>query len=180
MSESDSTIPTGFRVIPGYPRYAIDEHGTVLSICGPARAADREWNDAHEVKQTIDRRYCHVSLYDPSRKRRKWRVHILVLTTFVGPCPDGMVCRHIDGNPTNNNVANLAWGTPRENSADRILHGTDYRGERVGTSKLNSSDALEIRRRRADGEFLHVLAAEFGVSKYAIYSIAKRLTWNHV
>lgn len=180
MSDSKSTVPAGFRQIPGYPRYAINAHATILSICGPAMAKDRQWIDARQAKQTVDKGYSFVCLYDMGRKRRKWRVHILVLTTFVGPCPDGMVCRHLDGNPSNNHVSNLAWGTPLENSADRITHGTDYRGERVGSSKLKASDAIEIRRRRANGEFLHVLAAEFGVSKYAIYSIAKRLTWNHV
>ena len=180
MSDSNNTIPAGFRVIPGYPRYAIDEYGSVLSICGPARAADKAWNDAHQVKQTIDRKYCYVCLYDPGRKRRKWRVHILVLITFVGPCPDGMVCRHLDGKPTNNHVLNLAWGTPLENSADRILHGTDCRGERVVISELKASDAIEIRRRRENGELVRVLSSEFGVSTYAIYAIAKRLTWNHV
>lgn len=51
-------------------------------------------------------------------------VHRLVLETFVGPCPDGMECRHLDGNSNNNNLKNLCWGTKKENMQDAIKHGT--------------------------------------------------------
>lgn len=50
-------------------------------------------------------------------------VHRLVLETFAGPCPDGMECRHLNGNPKDNRLENLAWGTPSENSADTKAHG---------------------------------------------------------
>ncbi len=48
MSDSDSTVPAGFRVIPGYPRYAIDENGTVLSIClrGSNKGTVLPWSEA--------------------------------------------------------------------------------------------------------------------------------------
>ena len=61
-------------------------------------------------------------------KRKKRRlvvgVHTLVLAAFVAakPTPDA-VARHIDGNPANNRVRNLAWGSPAENTADMIRHG---------------------------------------------------------
>ena len=52
-------------------------------------------------------------------------VHRLVLEAFVGPCPAGMVCRHFpDRNPANNRLENLQWGTPLENEADKLVHGT--------------------------------------------------------
>lgn len=51
-------------------------------------------------------------------------VHRLVLFAFVGPCPEGMECRHLDGNRTNNRLSNLKWGTPEENTQDKIEHGT--------------------------------------------------------
>ena len=51
------------------------------------------------------------------------RVHRLVLETFVGPS-NGMEVRHIDGNPLNNVVSNLAWGTRKEQIADQKAHGT--------------------------------------------------------
>jgi hypothetical protein len=37
-----------------------------------------------------------------------------------------MVCRHLDGNPINNRLENLRWGTHKENKADAIKHGTAH------------------------------------------------------
>ena len=52
------------------------------------------------------------------------KVHRLVLETFVGPCPDGMECLHINGDPGDNRVENLRWGTHAENMQDSLAHGT--------------------------------------------------------
>lgn len=57
----------------------------------------------------------------PARLTRK--VHRLVLEAFVGPCPEGMETRHLDGDRRHNQLTNLMWGTPLENGADRIAHG---------------------------------------------------------
>jgi HNH endonuclease len=52
-------------------------------------------------------------------------VHQLVLKTFRGPRPDGMVACHDDGRKTNNALTNLAWGTPSSNQLDRYRHELD-------------------------------------------------------
>jgi predicted HicB family RNase H-like nuclease len=49
-------------------------------------------------------------------------VHVLVLLTFRGPPQEGQVCRHLDGNPANNHLDNLAWGTRSENAHDSVKH----------------------------------------------------------
>jgi hypothetical protein len=73
-------------------------------------------------------------------------VHRLVLEAFVGPCPDGMQCRHFpDRDPTNNRLGNLQWGTPGENQADRKIHGTNLRGKRA-RRRLEESVEIEIRK----------------------------------
>lgn len=63
------------------------------------------------------------------------KVARLVLETFVGPCPDGMECRHLDGNKLNDDLENLCWGTRYENIQDKVIHGTH---KAVGG--LNSAD----------------------------------------
>lgn len=51
-------------------------------------------------------------------------VHRMVAETFI-PNPDNLpVVRHLDGDPTNNTVWNLAWGTYKDNWEDSIRHGT--------------------------------------------------------
>jgi len=50
-------------------------------------------------------------------------IHRLVLETFIGKRPKGMVCRHLDGNSCNNKLSNLKWGTQKENIADAFKHG---------------------------------------------------------
>lgn len=41
--------------------------------------------------------------------------HRLVLHHFIGPCPPGKECHHIDHNRLNNHVSNLKWVTHSEN-----------------------------------------------------------------
>ena len=55
---------------------------------------------------------------------RHYLIHRLVLETFIGPCPEGEVCRHLDGDKRNNSLNNLCWGTLKENTQDAIRHGT--------------------------------------------------------
>ena len=52
----------------------------------------------------------HVML-SRSRERVTSQVHRLVLATHVGPCPDGMEVLHINGDPTDNRLTNLRYGT---------------------------------------------------------------------
>ena len=51
-----------------------------------------------------------------------YSVHRLVLEAFVGPMPEAMETRHLDGNPANNCLDNLRYGTRAENEADKRLH----------------------------------------------------------
>lgn len=53
-------------------------------------------------------------------------VHRMIAEMFI-PNQDNLpVVRHLDGDPTNNNVWNLAWGTYRDNWDDAVRHGTAW------------------------------------------------------
>lgn len=54
------------------------------------------------------------------------RVHRIVAETFIGERGQGLEIRHLDGNPKNNDVSNLKYGTHSENMFDKRGHGTDY------------------------------------------------------
>jgi len=66
----------------------------------------------------------------------------LVLATFVGPCPEGHVAYHGDGDRSNNDLANLRWDTPQANADDTLRHGTRARGSRCGATKLAEDEVV--------------------------------------
>jgi len=74
------------------------------------------------------------------------------------------------------NPAHLRWASPRENSADRLAHGTSNRGERNGFSKLSEHDISEIRRLRGQVPRVH-LAKRFGVSAGHVTKIQAGGSW---
>ena len=53
-------------------------------------------------------------------------VHALVAEAFIGPRPDGVDVCHGDGDPANNRLDNLRYGTRSENMLDAVRHGTDH------------------------------------------------------
>lgn len=52
-------------------------------------------------------------------------VHRLVAIAFLGEPEDGMVVCHRDGDPTNNCVENLRWGTRKDNVLDTWKHRSE-------------------------------------------------------
>jgi NUMOD4 motif/HNH endonuclease len=68
--------------------------------------------------------YRRVGLVGDDGKQRHYSVHRLVLWAFTGENPPDLDTRHLDGNPANNTLPNLAFGTVSENAYDRVRHGT--------------------------------------------------------
>lgn len=64
-------------------------------------------------------------------------VHRMVWETHVGPIPAGWEVRHGPNGPGDNRLCELNVGTPKQNAADRIAHGTQARGEHHGRSAAN-------------------------------------------
>ena len=71
-----------------------------------------------------NRAYHCVTLCVHGREHRR-QVHVLVALAFLGPKPEGMEVRHLDGNPHNCSAGNLTWGTRSENMRDMVRHGTN-------------------------------------------------------
>ncbi len=102
--------------IPVWPDYMASYHGDVWSR---ARATTR----GGLLRQNADdegRMYVNLTR-DGEQKVR--RVHQLVMEAFVGPCPPGLEVRHLDGDPANNCLENLKYGTHEENMQDMVRHG---------------------------------------------------------
>lgn len=91
-----------------------------------------------------------------------------------------MQCRHLNGDALDNNVDNLAWGTPAQNYDDRAKHGRERRGEDHHKAKLSVGQVRELRRLRATGVTYPALAVKFGIAVSHAHRIANSESWRHV
>ena len=71
----------------------------------------------------------------------------------------------------------LRLGTHQENMKDMVARNRSTRGTRNSQSKLTDVDVENIRRRRAAGTLLRVLAEQYGVRESAISRIANGVRW---
>jgi hypothetical protein len=75
--------------------------------------------------------------------RRNTRVHVLVAGAFIGPRPVGHDVRHLNGNPGDNRLENLAYGTRSDNMQDASAHGRVWRGGRLSKRDMEVMNAAE-------------------------------------
>ncbi len=122
------------------------------------------------------RGYQRVMLTD-GLLRNNCSVHLLVLGAFVGPRPEELETRHLNGDPGDNRLENLAYGTIAENAADRVGHKTSA-GIRNANCRLSNEDVIAMRAARADG--LHALAARFGIDRSHVWRILTNRSWRHL
>lgn len=187
MPDADSTsIPFAvqpkyeIRDLPGFPGYRVDTLGQVWTnryLC--RRQVPYDPTTPYRLRKLTPIVSGHLQVAIQRNGREyNLNVHRLVLEAFVGPQPPGMECRHLDGNPANNRIENLVWGTRKENFADRTRHGVDNAGERNHRAKLTDAQVIEIRQRYAGGGVKQAeLAAMYGVRVPAISNLLTGKTY---
>lgn len=158
---------TDRKQIPYAPGYCVSTDGVVYSL---------KTGQAMSARSYGKMQYKQVGFYGPTGKKLLKLVHSVVLETFVGPRPPGMVCRHLDGNSQNNRLENLTWGTPAENNADRARHGTLPQGSDNGMAKLTEADVFQILTHRG-WLSVYTMANTFGVDFTNIGHIWNGKTW---
>lgn len=105
-------------------------------------------------------------------------LHRLICEAFHGPCPEGMECRHIDGDRTNNAASNLAWGTKFQNEDDRKRHGTTAKGENNPMAKLTRHKVAQMRKHRTDtGDSYRLIGLKFDVSTMTAFRAVTGQSW---
>jgi len=160
------------RMIPEYSKYAITETGRV-------------WSHRHKrfLKPCLSKGYYYLCLYQDNGERKFKLLHTLILETFVGPCPKGMGCRHLNGNKQDNRLCNLKWGTQKQNIQDSIRHGTkvNNKGERNVNAKLTEQDVRMIVYMYRTGEFIKSeISGIYQLSQGHIDKIMRKEKWKHI
>lgn len=100
--------------IPGVPGYMISDRGRV-------------WSEASQMflkPKRLDR-HGHLGFCFSVNGRRIYRyLHRLMADAFIPNPYDYPVVRHLNDDPSDNTLENLAWGTQRDNWDDSVENGT--------------------------------------------------------
>ena len=101
--------PVEYRAVPGFPGYRVGVDGSVWGSrrAGRGYGHSREWR---ALKPYLVRPgpAPTVSLYR-ERERHSMRVSVVVLMTFVGPCPEGHEAEYTNGDYLDNRLENLRY-----------------------------------------------------------------------
>lgn len=132
---------SGFKPIPEFPKYLIDENGTIYGT-----------KNNIVMKAVLNKSgYEKICLRDDTGKKHLKSVHHLVLSAFNEPeyrrlkdsyvkgQNDYLVVNHIDSNRTNNHISNLEVVTQQENIRHGIEHG-NWAANSVAIKFLDSGE----------------------------------------
>jgi hypothetical protein len=164
----EASLPAEPRPFPPCPHYRVYADGRIESCLarGYRGGPTDRWRP---IKPWPDKDGYLMFQTRIGGKRRVFLVHRAVLLTFVGPCPEGMRARHLDGDRANDRLDNLCWGTRQENTEDKLRHGTVPRGERHPAARLTDAQREAIRLEHATlGTPKTELGRRYGVSGPAI------------
>lgn len=164
--------------IPGYEgRYQVSDEGRVRSV-------DRVITCSNKIRRKLPGKILSPAKTPDghllvnlglSKEHRARKVHQLVALSFLGPCSTGLEVCHNDGDPANNAVSNLRYGTRSENLID-------YVRENGCTKKkvLSVRTVQEIRNLLERGFTQTETARQLGVSRYCVNDVARGRTWKWV
>lgn len=122
--------------IPGLEGYSISADGKIWSDRSGRYLRPHAMPSGHLVASLRRDGTAHTEL-----------VHRLVALTFIGPPPPNSEVCHNDGDPGNNRLENLRYGTRSENVLDQVRHGVHNNASKTHCKNGHPFDA-----ERSDGK----------------------------
>ena len=154
------------RQVKDFPDYYVSVSGKVFSF---SRRVMRQ------LSTYVDSKGYHCLTICNSTMHKKTRVHRLVAATFLKNPSNHPCVRHLDGDPSNNSVANLAWGTYLDNENDKIKHRT-WESRRNGKLTKEMRDKAFVLKSKFMTD--QKIADLLGVSRPTITRLLNKTTWS--
>ena len=153
---STQNMPEMWKPVVGYEGlYEVSDLGNVRSVDRTViyKTGQTRHYKGRTLKLKPAHGYWRVEL-NQNGKPAFFQVHRLVLAAFVGPLPEGKEVCHNNGNPGDNRLENLRYGTKSENQLDRVKHGTHHevrkthcpRGHRLADPNLRADQKRKGKR----------------------------------
>ena len=174
-----------WKPIPNWINYEISNLGRVkrvACISSGRKLKERYINIIRSKRNNGKYIYLEVNL-GTLHNHKNFSVARLILISFIGPPEDGEECRHLDDNPENCQLTNLAWGTRIQNRQDALINNKLAIGENNGMAKLTVNNVKIIKQiyKPYSKDFgSGALARKFNVNPLTILDIVNGRTWKNV
>lgn len=177
-----------FKTIPSFPDYEVSNFGRVKTKSRKIRYVHAKskkelfrQSNCRFLKEQFNNLtgYKFYQLYLDKKMHNK-TVHKLVADAFLEKEKDKDYINHIDGNKHNNCVENLEWCTNEYNHEHAIRTGLKAKGEKIGSSKLNTTSVHAIKYFLNKGYSHSELSIAFNISRPTITLISNCKIWKHI
>jgi len=111
---------------------------------------------------------------------KSYYIHRLVAETYIRSPKLGEQVDHKDGNASNNNVDNLRWVTPKENTRYAIERGSFLTGDSCPWAKNSAVVVRRICEALSKGKTVRGIADELEVSKSLVNKVKYRVNWRSI
>lgn len=162
-----------------WDRYKVCENGDVIPLSGIIAGKP--------FKQFIKPNgYSSIALVCKDGAQSKFYVHRIIAYHFLDNPNNLPQVNHIDGDKQNNDVSNLEWCTPKQNSQHALKNGLLSEktflpsGELNKKSKVKDSEVYAIRGMHRMGLTQKALAEHFCIDQSTVSCIVNNKTWRHL
>lgn len=146
--------------------------GKIFSPLGKRRASNKDYHG-----------YCRCTIRIDKKPHQLYTHRLAAFQKFGERMfGNGIVVRHLDGNPENNLPENISIGTQSDNMLDRAKEKRMVHAIRAGRSNsiLEDRDVRDIRKLVDDGITFSEITRRYGIAKSTISAIKNRKTYKYV